>query len=95
MKNNTATIFRSVIISVFICLFAVLNSYGGDYETLNGPNDIKVVFDARAKAPESAWIYLDLIHKTFNDKSIREVTDKPEIAATVSAMAKSACMQQT
>jgi hypothetical protein len=79
MRINTATIFRSVIISVFICLFAVLNLYGGAYEALKGLNYIKVVFDFRAKAPQSAWIYLDLIHKIFNDKSIREVTDKLEI----------------
>lgn len=78
MKNNTTSIFRGVIFSIFICLFALVNAYGGDYEVLNGLNEIKTVFDVRAKAPKSAWIYLDLIHKTYKDKNIREVTDKPE-----------------
>lgn len=83
MKNNTTTMLSGVIISVLICLFAVINSYGGDYETLKGLNEIKAVFDVRAKAPKSAWIYLDLIHKTFNDKNIREVTDKPEFVVVL------------
>lgn len=80
MKNNTPIIFRSVITSVSICLFAVVNSYGGDYKALNGLNDRKVVFDVRAKTPESTGTYPDLIHKTFSDKNIRKITGKTEIA---------------
>lgn len=76
MKNKI--ILHGLIFSVLICLFVVGNSYGGDYEVLNGLNGIKTVFDVRTKSPKSAWTFLDLIHKTYNEKNIREVTDKPE-----------------
>lgn len=83
MKSNTKTLYHGVILSVFLCLFAVINAHGGDYPVLNGLTEAKVVFDVRASAPKNAWIYLDLIHKMYNDKNIREVTDKPEFVVAI------------
>lgn len=83
MKTNVNALMRGVVLSIFLCLFFVVNTYGGDYPVLNGLNEAKIVFDLRAKSPKSGWIYLDLIHKTFTEKNIRKVTDKPEFVVVI------------
>ena len=80
MNSNTVSILRSVFFFIFICPFVATNSYGGEYEVLDGLNDIKVVFDVRAKKIKKAAIYLDLIHETFKDQNIRDVSKQPDFA---------------
>ena len=78
MNSNIISILRGIIFSTFICLFVATSTYGGEYEALDGLNDIKVVFDVRAKKVKKAAIYLDLIHETFKDQSIRNVSKQPD-----------------
>jgi len=78
MNSNTLSIFKAVIFSTFICLFVATSAYGSEYEALNGLKDVKVVFDVRAKKIKTAAIYLDLIHETFKDQNIRNVSKQPD-----------------
>ena len=80
MNSKIFSIFRGVIFSTFICLFVATGTYGGEYNALDGLNDIKVVFDVRAKKVKKAAIYLDLIHETFKDQSILNVSKQPDFA---------------
>ncbi|MEN8199589.1 MAG: DsrE family protein [Thermodesulfobacteriota bacterium] len=81
MNNKTLSRLRVVSVFTFICLFSIANpSYGGEYGALEGLDDIKVVFDIRAPKAKTAAIYLDLIHQTFKDKNIREVSKQPDFA---------------
>lgn len=80
MNNNTLSFFKAVIFSTFICLFVATSTYGGEYEAIDGLKDIKVVFDVRAKKIKKAAIYLDLIHETFKDQNIRDVSKQPDFA---------------
>ncbi|MDW7773181.1 MAG: DsrE family protein [Desulfobulbaceae bacterium] len=80
MKCTSPAVYRVFVLSVLLSLLAAAHASGGEYEALNGVNNIKAVFDVRANAPKTVWIYLDLIHKTFKDRNIKEITDKPEFA---------------
>ena len=80
MKSHTLSILKAGIFSTFICLFVATSTYGGEYKALDGLNDIKVVFDVRAKKIKKAAIYLDLIHETFKDQNIRDVSKQPDFA---------------
>ncbi len=87
MNSNTIQILRGVVFTLFICLFVASSSHGGGYEALDGINDIKVVFDVRAKKAKSAAIQLDLIHQTFKDQNIRKITDKPDFVVVIAGSA--------
>lgn len=78
MNSKILSILRGLLFSSFICLFIATSTYGGEYEALDGLNDIKVVFDVRAKKVRKAAIYLDLIHETFKDQSIHNVSKQPD-----------------
>ena len=80
MNCNTFSLLRTVVFSTFICLFVTTSTYGGEYKALDGLNDIKVVFDVRSKKIKKAAIYLDLIHETFKDQNIRNVSKQPDFA---------------
>jgi intracellular sulfur oxidation DsrE/DsrF family protein len=78
MKNSPNTVFRIVALAALCCLFSLAPALGSGYEALSGVSEAKAVFDVRSGSPKTTWIYLDLIHKTYKDKSIREVTDTPD-----------------
>lgn len=83
MNTSTISLFRGAALSIFICLFVSTSVYGGGYEALDGLNDIKVVFDVRASKAKTAAIYLDLIHQTFKDQNIRNVTQQPDFVVVL------------
>lgn len=83
MKHYSKTLFHSIVLSLVIFFFAVVSSYGGDYPILNGLTEAKIVFDVRTKSPKTALTYLNLIHSTFTEKNIREITDKPEFVVVI------------
>jgi uncharacterized protein len=83
MNSRISSIFLKIIVPSLICLFVSTNIYGGQYDSLNGLTDINVVFDVRAKRVKKAVIYLDLIHETFKDQNIRDVSKQPEFAVVL------------
>ena len=78
MKKNINSIFKGIVFSTVLCLFVVVNGYGGQYQALDGVKDVKVVFDVRSKKVKSAFVQLGLIHQTFKDRNILEVSAKPQ-----------------
>ena len=72
---------------MLIAIFLTTNAYGDGYPALDGVNDIKVVFDVRAKKASSAEVQIDLIHQTFRDQGIRKVTDKPDFVVVFAGSA--------
>jgi len=78
MKKNINSIFKGIVFSTVLCLFVVVNGYGGQYQALDGVKDVKVVFDVRSKKVKSAFVQLGLIHETFKDRNILEVSAKPQ-----------------
>jgi uncharacterized protein len=80
MNKNITAILRGIIFSLFIGLFSMTNTYAGEYESLNGLNDIKVVFDVRGKIVKKIAIQLDLIHQTYKEQNIRKISAQPKFA---------------
>lgn len=80
MNKNISAILRGIIFSLFIILFNMTNTYAGEYESLNGLNDIKVVFDVRGKIVKKVAIQLDLIHQTYKEQNIRKISAQPKFA---------------
>jgi len=78
MNKINVLIFRVIAFSLAICLLVVAHTYAEGYEALDELNDIKVVFDVRSKTVKSAAIQLDLIHQTYRDKYILEVSKTPK-----------------
>ena len=56
----------------------VFSVYAEDYESLKGLKSFKAVFDFRNSDPTTTAMYLKLIHQTYKDKSVLEVSDKPD-----------------
>jgi intracellular sulfur oxidation DsrE/DsrF family protein len=67
-----------VLFSLFIALTILPLAWAQDYEALEGLENIQAVFDFRDGDPEIGLAHLRLIHETYKDKYIREVTEKPE-----------------
>ena len=71
---------RTVISSLicFTCWAGLMGAVfpGQQYEGLTGAKSTNSIFDVRTGNPKSAVIFLDLIHKTFQDASIRETAGK-------------------
>lgn len=80
MKRESRNIIFVSLISVVFFFVGVANVKGEDYESLKGLHSIKAVFDVRTGSPKSAALHLDLIHRTYRDKNITELTDKPRFA---------------
>ncbi len=74
------SILQVIVVSTIVGLFASNNTFANEYVSLNGLDTIKAVFDVRAGKVKSAAIQLDLIHQTFKDKNIQNVTSKPDFA---------------
>jgi intracellular sulfur oxidation DsrE/DsrF family protein len=87
MNTEKKSIIRGIIISIFICIFAAANTSADEYEGIKGLDTIKAVFDVRAGKVKSAALQLDLVHKTFKDKNIREVTADPEFVIVIAGPA--------
>jgi intracellular sulfur oxidation DsrE/DsrF family protein len=68
----------AVFLSLFL-LFPALSVVSGEgYEALEGLKSIKAVFDFRDGNPGSALVHIKLVHQTYKDKAIRNLTDKPD-----------------
>lgn len=78
MKKKSMIMLASLFILICILFAAIGNVYSEEYVPLTGLESVKAVFDVRIGDPKSAAAHLKLIHQTFKDKSIREITDKPE-----------------
>jgi intracellular sulfur oxidation DsrE/DsrF family protein len=65
-----------------ICLLFAFPGIGGagEYPSLSGLKSIKAVFDFRDGNPETALIHLKLVQMVLEDKAVRKVTSKPELA---------------
>ena len=87
MNRTTKAIVRGMIISLFICIFATVNTYANEYEGLAGLDTIKAVFDVRAGKVKSAALQLDLVYKTFKDKNIREATADTDFVVVIAGPA--------
>jgi intracellular sulfur oxidation DsrE/DsrF family protein len=80
MIRETKALIRCLLISVCLLCITAGASYGGEYKALDGLTSVKAVFDFRAGNPKSAAMQLDVIYQIMHDKSIKAVTEKPEIA---------------
>ena len=69
-----------LLVSIFLVIFffvGVPNVTAQEYEGLQGVFSVKAIFDMRIGNAKSAALHLDLIHQTFKDKNITELTSEP------------------
>lgn len=83
---------NSIILSVttaffYLCLAGafVIPASAGEYISLKGIKSVDTIFDFRDGKPGSALIHLKLIHNTFKDQAIRDVSEKPQFAVVFMA----------
>ncbi len=78
MKRKSTALSSGVALSIFMIVIAGVNAVGAEHGSLRDVTSVKAIFDVRAGNPTSVAVLLGLIHQTFNDSSIRQVTEEPE-----------------
>lgn len=63
-----------------LSMVLVATAFAGEYDSLQGVDSIKAVFDFRDGVPASANVHLKLAHMTFQDKNLRQISDPPKFA---------------
>jgi uncharacterized protein len=77
MKRKTDSIILCLIFSLWFFWVTAFSVVAGDYEALKDQKSVKAVFDIRNSNPGVTAMYLRLIHQTYKDKSILEVSQTP------------------
>lgn len=80
MKTEPRKLVFVILFSVVFLFVGAAYVVGGEYDTMKGMHAVKAVFDMRISNPKSAVLHLNLIHQTYRDKNIAEITDKPAFA---------------
>jgi intracellular sulfur oxidation DsrE/DsrF family protein len=78
MKKKSRIIIISLFFSICFLFAAFTNVSSKEYVSLKGLKLAKAVFDFKIGDPKSAAAHLKLIHKTFKDKSITALANKPD-----------------
>lgn len=77
MKTKTICSTMLVFFSLLILLFSAGLAPAGEYKALQGADSVDTIFDFREGDPAGALVHLSLAHKTFTDKAIQNVSEKP------------------
>lgn len=72
-----SSIWVILLSSVLLMTFTAFGT-AGDYQALKNVETVKTVFDFRDGIPESALVHIKLLHDTYKDKAIRDVSAKPD-----------------
>lgn len=78
MNIKSIKFIISLFIAVGFILGVVGNTYGETYDALKGVDSIKAIVDFRVASAKVAGIHLDLLHKTYKDKSLTAVDSNPD-----------------
>lgn len=78
MNIKSIKFIISLFIAVGFILGVVGNTYGETYDALKGVDSIKAIVDFRVASAKVAAIHLDLLHKTYKDKSLTAVDSNPD-----------------
>ena len=75
-------ILLSTIRNIFfsICLVSLLgvSASAEEYQALKGVESVKTIFDFRDGLPDNALVHLTLVHETYKDQAVTNVSQKPE-----------------
>lgn len=77
MKRTAGAKTVSLILSLCLALVAAVPALAGDYAGLKGLDSFKAVFDVRNGSLNTTAMYLNLIHQTYKDKDVLEVSRNP------------------
>ena len=78
MKKRSKLLIATL--SFLICFLSTVPVVSSSHEdsALKGLKSVKAVFDFRHGNPQTASLFLDLIHETYKGKDVASVTKKPE-----------------
>jgi intracellular sulfur oxidation DsrE/DsrF family protein len=77
MKAKIDSKTRLLFFSLCFLWITAFPVFAGDYEALKDQKSVKAVFDIRNNNPDVTAMYLRLIHQTYKDKNILEVSQTP------------------
>jgi len=77
MKGKIDSKTRWLFFSLCFLWISAVPVFAGDYEALKDQKSVKAVFDIRNSSPDVTAMYLRLIHQTYKDKNILEVSQAP------------------
>ncbi len=78
MNVKSIKLTLSLLIAACLIIGAAGNVYAETYPSLQGVDSIKAVVDFRVASAKVAAIHLDLLHKTYKDKSLTAVDATPD-----------------
>lgn len=78
------SVWKTTCLLVSLCVGAVLVWAGTgsaqSYNSLEGVESIKAVFDVRDDNPQNVLVHLRLVHESYNDDEVRSTDGKPDFA---------------
>lgn len=95
MKGKPTTVTAGLLLSVCILLVPCVSAIGDEHGSLSGMESVEAVFDVRAGSPKPLTLLLGLIHQTFKDSSIQQVTETPAFVLVFSGPAVKLISTQT
>lgn len=78
MNNKLIKLIISLFIAASFIVGAAGSVYGETYDALKGVDSIRAIVDFRVASAKVAAIHLDLLHKTYKDKSLTAVDANPD-----------------
>jgi intracellular sulfur oxidation DsrE/DsrF family protein len=79
MKKRLGRVMAGLLLPICLILMVPATGSAGEYASVKGHRSIKAVFDFELGNPQSALLHLNVIRKTFKDKTMWVASKKPEI----------------
>ena len=78
MKIRGKQVFLTAAVVVLVLLANLGPAMAGDYPALEGMKSVQAIFDFRNGDPASALALLTLIHETYKDQALRQISAQPK-----------------
>ena len=78
MKRKTTSTITNIFFSVLLVSLLSASASAEEYQALKGVQSVDTIFDFRDGLPDNALVHLTLVHETYRDQAIQNVSEKPE-----------------
>ena len=80
-------IFIGCLMLVAGMAFSLSSAVAATYESLDGLSGLEMVYDFRLENPQKAELFLELIHKTYQDKDLNQLGESPRLVVVINGAA--------
>ena len=86
MKAYRKTLFGYLFLLTALN-FGISSATAAPYQSLNGLTGLEIAYDFRIDDPKKAALFLKLIHETYSDKDINQLTKSPRFVVVFNGAA--------